>query len=615
MALNIEVMDDLEHIRARYTMYTDSVDHATKEAIDNVIDEYQASYCTYLGIALDTKLNQIIVVDNGRGVPIDVHDGTISKFAIAFTKLHSSGKYSNREINSYNNTIGLNGVGIKVTSATSKIFEAWTKKKKTYKVTVVEGVLQQVPDMSGISLEDFPPLPFKEKKLTTVLRYTPDSKVFGANYCKISPTYLTDLCSSLQYLCPKLAIELIIDNETTHFFSTKGIVGLLHSDLFDVRFSISNSSIDIVLWWDLEGEGETILSFVNCQKTKDGGSHVVALKSSILEAFDDTSLGAFLREGLRCVMHVKVAEPLFQGQNKHRLLNPEAASIVAKAVTRDLSLFLANNLKLKESISQRAASLKKAHETFKKDKEAIKSITKSKLKYTSLPDKLVTAPNCQPQKRELIICEGASAAGPIVKARTRPLYQEVYMLKGKITNVCRYDVAKVLANPDIMGLVHSIGCGVLDACSLKNMRVGKILLLPDADSDGFHIAALLTAFFVKYMAPVVEAGMLYMIKSPLYVATYKEYHWYGNGISDQAALLNVKSKIPDNLRNKIGKPNGVTITRFKGHGAASSDAIRDYALNCTREVQQITLSLGETDIIHKLMGDDVTARKELLDIV
>jgi len=621
MTTSIEVMKDLEHIRHRHTMYTDGVDHSTKEAIDNVIDEYQAGACTYLGIALDTETNQIIIADNGRGIPIDLHETEkISKLALVFTKLHSSGKYKNREINNYNTTIGLNGVGIKVTSATSELFEAWTKKKsKTFKVVVERGVLQQTKDGSGITQEKAPQLPFHEKELSTVLRYNPDPTVFGVKYCRISADYLRDLCSSLQYLCPNLSIELIIDGVRSTYISSRGISGLLapkESDLDCKRFQIGGDALNLVLWWNPNEDGESIISYVNCQKTKDGGTHVNALRGSITEAFGDAgkALSAYLKEGLRCAFHLKISDPQFQGQNKHRLLNPEASDLINKQVTRNLELFLTENPKIRDAVLQRASALKKAHETFKKDKEAIKNLTKGKSRSLSLPDKLISASHCSPEQRELFICEGASAAGPIIKARTRPLYQEVYMLKGKITNACRAEMGKVLANADIIGIIQSIGCGVLEDCDPKKARVGKVLLISDADFDGRHIDALLTSFFVTYMAPMVEAGRIYRVKSPLYVATYRDQHWYGTGLSDQAALTDVKSKIPDNLKNKIGRQDGVNITRFKGHGAASAEAIRDYALGSKRELEVIRLPSGDADLVSSLMGDDVTARKELLAI-
>jgi DNA gyrase/topoisomerase IV subunit B len=358
------------------------------------------------------------------------------------------------------------------------------------------------------------------------------------------------------------------------------------------------------------------MSYVNCQKTKDGGTHVNAIRSAITEAFGDAgkAVSTYLREGLRCAFHLKIADPQFQGQNKHRLLNPEAVDLINKQVTRNLELFLTENPKIRDAVIQRAAALKKAHETFKKDKEAIKNLAKGRSKSLSLPDKLISASHCSPEQRELFICEGASAAGPIIKARNRPLYQEVYMLKGKITNACRAEMGKVLANADIIGIIQSIGCGILDECDPKRARVGKVFLISDADFDGRHIDALLTAFFITYMAPLVEAGRIYRVKSPLYVATYRDQHWYGTGLSDQAALTDVKDKIPDNLRNKIGRSDGVTITRFKGHGAASADAIRDYALGSKRELEVIRLPIGDADIVANLMGDDVTARKELLAI-
>ena len=621
MTTNIEVMQDLEHIRARHTMYCDSVDHATKEAVDNVIDEYQAGACTYLGIALDTKLNQVIIADNGRGIPIDLHETEqLSKLAVVFTKLHSSGKYKNRALNNYNTTIGLNGVGIKITSATSELFEAWTtKKSKTYKVTVERGVLRLTDTISGIVADKLPPLPFAQKQITTVLRYKPDPTVYGAKYCQVSPEYLKDLCSHLQYLCPSFYIELLIDGERTFYVSTKGIIGVLDPKITDTEFKklhVNNDTINLVLWWNPQEDGEVIFSYVNCQKTKDGGTHVNALKSSVTEAFGEVgrNISAYLKEGFRCAFHLRIPEPQFQGQNKHRLLNPEAADLIAKNLTRNLELFLAENPKIRDSILQRAVALKKAHETFKKDRDAIKNLTKSKSKSLSLPDKLISAPGCVPERRELMVCEGASAAGPIIKARTRPLYQEVYMLKGKITNACRAEMGKTLANPDIIGIIQSIGCGILEDCEPKKARVGKVLLISDADSDGRHIDALLTAFFITYMAPMVEAGKIYRVKSPLYVASYRDQHWYGKGISDALALADAMAKIPENLKARIGKKDGVTLTRFKGHGAASAEDIREYALGPNRELEMIKLPLGDADIVASLMGDDVTARKELLAI-
>lgn len=621
MTTNIEVMQDLEHIRARHTMYCDSVDHATKEAIDNVIDEYQAGACTYLGIALDTKLNQVIIADNGRGIPIDLHETEqLSKLAVVFTKLHSSGKYKNRELNKYNMTIGLNGVGIKITSATSSLFEAWTtKKNKTYKVTVERGVLRQTDTISGIVAEKLPELPFAQKMITTVLRYTPDPTVYGAKYCHVSADYLKDLCSHLQYLCPSLFIELVVDGERMTYVSTKGIIGVLDPKIADSefkKFHVNTDALSLILWWNPQEDGEFILSYVNCQKTKDGGTHVNAIRSSVVESFGETgrNLSAYIKEGLRCAFHLRIADPQFQGQNKHRLLNPEASDLISKNVTRNLELFLAENPKVKDAILQRAAALKKAHETFKKDRDAIKNLTKSKSKSLSLPDKLISAPGCQPEQRELFICEGASASTPIIKARNRPLYQEIYMLKGKITNACRAEMGKTLANPDIIGLIQSIGCGILEDCEPKKARVGKVLLIPDADVDGSHICSLLTAFFITYMAPMVEAGKIYRVKSPLYVASYRDQHWYGKGISDAEALADVKAKIPDNIRAKLGKKDGVTLTRFKGHGAASAEAIRDYALGPKRDLERIRLPVGDAEIVASLMGDDVAARKELLAI-
>ena len=610
MTVDIEVLKDLEHVRSRHTMYCDSVDHASKEAIDNVVDEFQANACFNLGVYLNTITNEIIVADSGRGIPIDLHEQEkISKMAVVFSKLHSSGKYSNRELNKYQNTIGLNGVGVKITSATSELFEAFTKKgRKIYKVTIEKGVLKKTKKDSipGIEESAFPDHPFSFP-ITTMLKYKPDPQVFGVKYCTIHPNYLEDLCYSLQFLCAGLEIELFINEDKKYYKNTVGILGLLDKTESKI-FELKNDYIDIALYWDIQNAGDQILSYVNCQRTKDGGTHVNALRSSITEAFGEQgkAVASYLKEGLRCAVHVKIADPLFQGQNKHRLLNPEASEVVSK-LTRNLELFLNQNSDLKEQIVQRASLLKKAHDSYKKDKDALKNIPK-KSKYVCLPEKLIAAPDCSPQQRELFICEGASAANPLIKARTRPLYQEIYQLKGKITNASRNEMRKVLANPDILGLIQAVGCGILDECDPKKSRVGKVLLLPDSDVDGAHISALLVSFFINYMAPLVEAGMLYQVRSPLYVAAYKDSHWYGKGLNDKQAKADLMKKVPDNLKDKI------IINRFKGHGAASAEDIREYALGPKRDIEKIILPASDSDLVDRLMGEDSSARKELLMI-
>lgn len=612
MTIDIQVMKDLEHVRSRYTMYCDSVNHATKEAIDNVVDEFQANACRYMGICLNTTTNEILIADDGRGIPIEIHETEkLSKMAVVFSKLHSSGKYENREINQYQNTIGLNGVGVKITSATSEIFEAYTKKgKHIYKVTIEKGVLKKTRKDFVVGIqetEEFPINPFSFP-ISTCLKYTPDPQVFGVKYCKIEPEYLIDLCDSLQYLCAGLTIELYINNEKHLYKNETGIVGLLKKTDAKI-FELKNCILNIAMFWDLQDNEEEIMSFVNCQKTKDGGSHVNALRNSITEAFGDQgkAVASYLKVGLNCALHLKLTDPLFQGQNKHRLLSPEAADLISKNFTRNFEIFLSQNSELKEQILQRALLLKKAHDSYKKDKDALKNLPK-RSKHVCLPDKLIAAPDCSPHQRELFLCEGASAANPIIKARSRPLYQEIYQLKGKITNASRYEMRKILANPDIIGLIQAIGCGILDDCDPKKARVGKVLLLPDSDVDGAHISALLVSFFVNYMPLLVEAGMVYQVRSPLYVASYKEEHWYGKGLNDLQAKEDLMKKVPTNLKNKI------IINRFKGHGAASAEDIREYALGPKRDIVKIILPISDGDLVDKIMGEDSSARKELLSI-
>ena len=617
MTTTITTWEDLEHIRKRFAMYVPGVDHAVKEAIDNIVDEYLAGHCSYLGVSIDTNENIAIVADDGRGIPVTENkDIGLSSFAIAYTKLHSSGKYENRADNDYKFTIGLNGVGVKVTAATAKVLTVWTKQQgKHYRLKVERGVLvrEKKEAYPGVVQEDLPKLPFKNKALSTVLHYSPDEGVFGSKEAKLDPDFLYDLCKSLQYLCPGLEIEFILDGDITTFKSEEGISGLVtehckkedHSDCEDL--SIEDEQLSCSMWWNAGTEGEVILSFVNCQQTRDAGTHVTGLKKAITRVFGEEgkSLGQYLREGLRCAIHLKLeGDPQFLGQYKHKLLDKRAEPIVAEIVEKHLTVFLKNFPAIKDEILSRAKALKRSHEKFSKEQEALRALSK-KTKKLSLPDKLIQADrNCPAEERVLFICEGASAAGPLIAARSMPLKEEIFQLKGKLPNCSRANLAVVAKNAEVGGIIQSVGCGVFDDCKPKKSRVGQIILMSDADSDGEHINALLISMFVSLMPGIIEAGMLYVLKPPLFVAYYKDQHWYG---LNHAELY---KQIPP----KLHKNDNLIINRFKGHGAANPEEVKEYALGPNRKLEKVLFPDGDDEIIQDLMGEDVTSRKKLLGI-
>jgi DNA gyrase subunit B len=364
-------------------------------------------------------------------------------------------------------------------------------------------------------------------------------------------------------------------------------------------------TIEAAFCWT-DASDEKWFSYVNSSPTPQGGTHVTGLKRLITNTLSPKATKQIenddLRVGLRVAIHVKIKNPQFKGQTKDALQNKETASEVYDALKDTLSKFVHTQGKTVDSIIQRAVKLKGARDRFERDKDASKNVvTFNRNKRGVLPaNKFAEAPDCKPEERETFLVEGESAGGTVKQARD-PYYQEVLGLKGKIPNALQKARSSLLENDEIRMIITAIGAGIGDKCDPKKARISKLLLLMDADPDGQHITSLMLAFLNRYMSPIVDAGMVWVVRSPLFKAQYRDQNIYGDSLDE------VMKGLPRNA-----KP---LITRFKGHGEAQPEDLQYYAMHAsTRKLIRITRD-SETDAgLQGLMGADAGARRMLLGI-
>jgi DNA gyrase subunit B len=415
---------------------------------------------------------------------------------------------------------------------------------------------------------------------------------------------------NLSYLCPGLTLYFgqgrnETEVEWQEFKQDKGLVALVDKRLGENTkladfFVIQSERIEVVLAWT-QANGESWEAFVNTSPTPDGGTHVTGARKAITRTLKERAwedvYGDDLRDGLYAAIHYKTADPLFQGQTKVKLLNSEADSEVYELLVAALNKFWDTNVDFANLLINRAIEMAKARAHYKKRKDAIRKIQVSKRKKGILPGKLAEAPFCEVSARELYICEGQSAGGSAKQARNAT-YQEVLPLRGKVINSARQELTTLLKNEELKSIAMAIGGGIADECSPDKARIGKVLLLMDADADGHHIEALVLTFLVMHMRPIVAAGLVYVVDSPLFVGIYKQKRIYGH----------TKEEVQDSLGGKG------FITRLKGHGEASAEELREYAFAETRKLLKVTLTDEDDKVILNLMGDDVSQRRIVLGI-
>lgn len=529
-ASSIRVMEGLEAVRMRPGMYIGSTSskglhHLVYEVVDNSVDESLGGHCSHIIVILNED-GSCSVEDNGRGIPTDIHPTEgVSAAEVVLTKLHAGGKFDK---DSYNFSGGLHGVGVSVVNALSE----------KLKVTIFQkGFIFEQEFEKGIPLYRLKKVGNSEKR-GTLVQFLPDSEIFKETI-SFNFKILSERLKELAYLNKNLKIDLI-DKRDENFISysySEGIVSFIKElnskkvsifdDVIYHKHAQKEYEVEFAMQYN-DSYDETLISFVNNINTHEGGTHVSGFKSALTSACnkkakefnilkkDDVFSSDDVREGLICILSIKLADPQFEGQTKGKLGNSETRGIVQSIIFAFLESFFEENPSVIKKILAKAENALKARDAAKRARELVRK--KTGLDSTILPGKLADCSYEDPTKTELFIVEGDSAGGSAKTGRDR-FTQAILPLRGKIINVEKADLDKIFKNEEIKALIAAIGGGVgNDTFNSDAVRYHKIIIMTDADVDGAHIRTLLLTFFFKYMRQLIDKGYLYIAQPPLYKA-------------------------------------------------------------------------------------------------
>lgn len=623
----IQVLEGLDPVRKRPGMYIGStgsrgLHHLVYEILDNAIDEAQAGFASKIDVILLAD-NSVSIADNGRGIPTDLHPATKkSALETVLTVLHAGGKFGG-ESSGYSVSGGLHGVGLSVVNALSEALEVtvW-RNGKEYKQKYSRG--KPVAKMISREL----PADMKDRQ-GTCIHFWPDKDVFTTEI-EFDHNTISSRIRELAFLNPEVTIALEkqnvdpekrLYNEYSYAGGLTEYVKWLNADkkpLHEVvgfRKQVDGISIDIALQWCSDAYSDTLLGYANSIRTVDGGTHIdgvkasltrtlnnLAKKSKVIKEKDITLSGEHVREGLTCVISVKVPNPEFEGQTKTRLGNPEVRKIVDQSVMEYLTEYLELHPDVLDTILSKSLNALKAALAAKRARELVRQ--KSVLKSSSLPGKLADCSATDPAEAEIFIVEGDSAGGSAKQGRDRR-FQAVLPLRGKILNIERKDEAAMYKNEEIQNLILGLGLGVKGEDFRKDsLRYHKIIILTDADVDGAHIRTLLLTFFFRYQRALFDEGCIYVGVPPLYkVERGKQAHY----CYDEAELRKLQRSFPANA--------SYNIQRFKGLGEMMPLQLWETTLNPeTRLLKQLRVEdVAEANVVFSsLMGARVDFRKELI---
>ncbi|CAA7398330.1 unnamed protein product [Spirodela intermedia] len=623
----IQVLEGLDPVRKRPGMYIGStgprgLHHLVYEILDNAIDEAQAGFATRVDVAL-LEDNSVSVTDNGRGIPTDIHPTTKkSSLETVLTVLHAGGKFGGSS-SGYSVSGGLHGVGLSVVNALSEALEVtvW-RDGKEYQQKYCRG--------KPLTTLMFRPLPAElSDRQGTSIRFWPDREVFTSTIMFDYNTIASRI-RELAFLNPELTITLKKvgeeSNKTqyTEYCYAGGLVEYvrwLNSDKKPIHDTVAfrketdGITVDVALQWCSDAYADTMLGYANSIRTVDGGTHIDGMKASltrtinnfgkkskVIKEKDISFSGEHVREGLTCIVSVKVPNPEFEGQTKTRLGNPEVRKIVEQCVQEQFTEYLELHPDALDLILSKSLNALKAALAAKRARELVR--TKSVLKSSSLPGKLADCSSTNPEESEIFIVEGDSAGGSAKQGRDRR-FQAVLPLRGKILNIERKDEAAMYKNEEIQNLILALGLGVKGEDFKKDaLRYHRIIILTDADVDGAHIRTLLLTFFFRYQKALFDEGCIYVGVPPLYkVERGKQAHY----CYDEAELKRLQSSFPPNA--------SYNIQRFKGLGEMMPLQLWETTLNPeTRLLKQLVVDdAGESNVVFSsLMGARVDVRKELI---
>ena len=616
---SISVLEGLDPVRKRPGMYIGSVgtkglNHLIYEIVDNSVDEHLAGYCSEIKVTLE-KDGSATIVDNGRGIPVDLNEQTgRPAVEVVFTTLHAGGKFGD---GNYKISGGLHGVGSSVVNALSLWLEVDVKRDgKIYNQRYEQGKISYDLKQVGTC---------RKNDTGTTVRFFPDGEIFEKIYFKADA--IKSRLHETAYLNPELTIvfenKRVGEEETVTFHEADGIKAFISDMNKDkekvtdiIYFKKESDGIEVEVAFQYINEfTENISGFCNNIYTQEGGTHITGFKSvltstinqyarelGILKEKDNNFTGADVRNGLVAVVAVKHPDPRFEGQTKTKLDNPDAEKATKNITGEQLTLFFDKNLEtLKNVIScaEKSAKIRKAEERTKTN-----LLTKSKFSIDS-NGKLSNCESRKPEECEIFIVEGDSAGGSAKSARNRRT-QAIMPIRGKILNVEKATMDKVLANAEIKTMINAFGCGFSEGYGndfdIDKLRFNKIIIMTDADVDGAHIDTLLLTFFYRFMPELITHGHVYLATPPLYKVVPKKGE--GEYLYDDKALEKYRKN-----------HKGFTLQRYKGLGEMDADQLWDTTLNPeTRILKQVEIEDAKmaSDITSMLMGSEVAPRREFI---
>ena len=614
----IQVLEGFEAVRKRPGMYIGStgprgLHHLVYEIVDNSVDEALAGFCKKINVIINED-NSITVIDDGRGMPVDIHPKMkIPAVEVIHTVLHAGGKFGG---GGYKVSGGLHGVGASVVNALStKMIVEINRDGKTYEIEFSRGKTTKKLNVIGESSHT-------GSKTT----FWPDPEIFEET--EYDYDTLQHRLREMAFLTKGIKITLedrrpgrrkkeVFHYEgglrefVKHINTNKDVI---NDDIFYFEYSDGNQEVEVAMQYT-DRYNELLLSYANNINTVEGGSHLAGFKSALTRVMNDYAKrtkmmkdgdslsGEDVREGLTAVVSVKLTEPQFEGQTKAKLGNTEMRGFVETSTSQNLIAFLEENPKQAQAILNKCLSASRAREAARKARALVRRQTA--LQGLSLPGKLADCSEKDPALSEIFLVEGDSAGGSAKQGRDRKR-QAVLPLSGKILNVEKARQDKMLNSEEIKNMITAFGCGIGDEFDISKLRYHKIIIMTDADVDGAHIRTLLLTFFYRYMTPLIEGGYVYAAQPPLFRVQKGKKTWYTYSDKEQNKLL-------EDIKDTAGK---VEIQRYKGLGEMDFNQLWETTMDYTRRTMvQITVedATAADEIFTTLMGDKVPPRRKFIE--
>ena len=622
-ASQIQILEGLEAVRKRPGMYIGSTSekglhHLVYEIVDNAVDEALAGYCSEIDVVINND-NSITVKDNGRGIPVDINEkaGT-SAVEVVFTILHAGGKFGG---GGYKVSGGLHGVGASVVNALSSWLEVIVKRygkihKQRYENGGhATGKLQVIGECP-------------ENETGTCVTFKPDDTIFETTVFEYS--ILKQRLREMAFLTKSLRINLKDEREgqeksdSFHYeggirefvkYLNKGKVSAYENVIY-CEGNVNDITVEVALQHN-DSYSENLIGFVNNINTPEGGTHIegfkraltktlndYARKNKLLKDNEDNLSGEDIREGMTGIVSIKISEPQFEGQTKQKLGNSEARNAVDSIVSEQLTYFLEQNPQVGKIICEKSVQAQRARAAARKARDLARR--KTALETASLPGKLADCSDKDPSKCEIFIVEGDSAGGSAKTARDRGT-QAILPLRGKILNVEKARLDKILANNEIKAMITAFGTGIHEDFDISKLRYHKIIIMTDADVDGAHIATLLLTFFYRFMPELIKQGYVYLAQTPLYKQEKNKKVWYAYSDEELNSII-----------SEVGRDQNNKIQRYKGLGEMDADQLWETTMDPeNRVLLRVTIdedTQSEIDLTFTtLMGDQVEPRREFIE--